>query len=165
MWDGTPGLWLQQRQLDRPLYPGWFDLASTGHIDPGETPEAGVLREAREEIGLALPEGSLAPAGSYRQRYARGEGGGFDDELAHAFAVRIDGVPPFSPGSEVAGMAFASLSAFARAHTEQAPLNARRADGAPLSIPHERLCCLHQEEWDGTYPTLAALLPPGGATT
>ena len=31
--DGVCGLWLQQRQFDRPLFPGGFDLTSTGHID------------------------------------------------------------------------------------------------------------------------------------
>ena len=36
--NGVCGLWLQQRQFDRPLFPGGFDLTSTGHIDPGETP-------------------------------------------------------------------------------------------------------------------------------
>ena len=54
--DGVPGLWLQQRQFDRPLYPGGFDLASTGHIDPGETPEEAARRELKEETGLDLVE-------------------------------------------------------------------------------------------------------------
>lgn len=156
-WGGVPGLWLQQRQLDRPLYPGWFDLTATGHIDPGETPAAGILREAREEAGLVLDEAQLRPAGSFRQRYARGGDGGFDDELAFAFAVRIDGIPPFAPGSEVSGMAFASLADFARAHETDTPLPARRADGTAFTIPHDRLCCLHQAEWEGIQPVLDAL--------
>lgn len=156
--DGVPGLWLQQRQFDRPLYPGGFDLASTGHIDPGETPETAALREAREEIGLVLQETDLHPGGSYRQQYSRGEGNGFDDELAFAFLTRMDGMPPFCPGSEVADMAFAALSDFAEAHENTRDLPARRMDGSALTIPHSSLCCLHQSEWEGVRETLAQLL-------
>ena len=36
--DGVRGIWLQKRQNDRPLYPGFYDLTATGHMDPGETP-------------------------------------------------------------------------------------------------------------------------------
>ncbi len=157
VWDGVFGLWLQRRQFDRPLYPGWFDLTSTGHIDPGETPAAAIAREAREEAGLLLEESLLLPAGSYRQQYRRGGDGGFDDELAFAFVFRADGLPPFSPGSEVADMVFAALSDFSQAHEQDVPLPARRMDGSACLIPHDRLCCLHQAEWEGVRPILNRL--------
>lgn len=156
--DGVPGLWLQQRQFDRPLYPGGFDLASTGHIDPGETPETAALREAREEIGLVLAPTDLHSGGSYRQQYSRGEGNCFDDELAFAFLTRMDDVPPFRPGSEVADMAFAVLADFAAAHENTRDLPARRMDGSTLTIPHSSLCCLHRSEWEGVRGTLEQLL-------
>lgn len=156
--DGVPGLWLQQRQFDRPLYPGGFDLSATGHIDPGEAPAVAALREAREEIGLVLREGDLHPGGSYRQQYSRGEGNGFDDELAFAFLTRIDGVPPFCPGSEVADMAFVALTNFAAAHENTLDLPARRMDGSALTIPHGSLCCLHEREWEGARQNLEQLL-------
>lgn len=152
--DGIPGLWLQQRQFDRPLYPGGFDLSATGHIDPGETPETAMLREAREESGLILHPGDILPAGSYRQQYARGEDGGFDDELAFAFLTRIDGIPPFSPGCEVADMVFVALSDFANAHNAPRDLPARCMDGSTRTVPHGSLCCLHQSEWEGVQPLL-----------
>ena len=156
--DGVPGLWLQQRPSARPLYPGGSDLATTGHFDPGETPETAALREAREEIGLVLDQTALHPGGSYRQQYSRGEGNGFDDELAFAFLTRMDGVPPFCPGSEVADMAFAALADFAAAHENTRDLPARRMDGSALTIPHSSLCCLHQSEWEGVRGTLEQLL-------
>ena len=156
--DGAAGLWLQQRQFDRPLYPGGFDLSSTGHIDPGETPGAAMLREAREEIGLVLDTGSLLPGGSYRQQYTRGEGNGFDDELAFAFLTRIDGVPPFHPGSEVADMAFVPLADFAAAHEAVHDLTGLRMDGSALPVPHAGLCCLHQSEWEGVREIIRQLL-------
>lgn len=152
--DGIPGLWLQQRQFDRPLYPGGFDLSATGHIDPGETPQTAMLREAREECGLMLRPEDILTAGSYRQQYARGEDGGFDDELAFAFLTHIDGIPPFAPGCEVADMVFVALSDFAAAHDTAHDLPAQRMDGSARTVPHESLCCLHQSEWKGVKPLL-----------
>lgn len=162
VWDDISGLWIQQRAFDRPLYPGGYDLSATGHIDPGETPETAVLREAREEIGLALSSADLTAAGSYRQQYSRGEGGGYDDERAYAFLTRVDGVPPFQPGAEVADVVFVPVSAFAAAQERGAALAARRADGTVLTIPHSSLCCLHASEWQGVRPLLASLLGSGG---
>lgn len=104
------------------------------------------------------PQPTCTPGGSYRQQYSRGEGNGFDDELAFAFLTRMDGVPPFRPGSEVADMAFVSLADFAAAHENTRDLPARRMDGSALTIPHSSLCCLHQSEWEGVRGTLEQLL-------
>nr|WP_330427924.1 NUDIX domain-containing protein [Butyricicoccus sp. OF10-2] len=132
------GIWLQQRQFDRPLFPGGFDLTSTGHIDPGETPQTAVLREAREESGLQLTAADLIDGGSYRQRYSRGEGG-FDDELAYTFLARIDGIPPFRPGPEVAEMLFVPLADFAAAQEQGASLTGLTPDGRTMEMPNESL--------------------------
>ena len=158
VWNGVRGVWLQQRALDRPLYPGGFDLTATGHIDPDESPETAALREAREEVGLRLAAAALVAGGSYRQRYARGEDGGFDDELAFAFLARLDGVPPFAAGAEVADIAFVPLADFAAAQAGAHDLSARRADGSAVPIAHSALCCLHEEEWRGVQPAIDALL-------
>jgi len=154
--NGVCGLWLQQRQFDRPLFPGGFDLTSTGHIDPGETPLTGVLREAREESGLQLTAADLIDGGSYRQRYSRGEVG-FDDELAYTFLARIDGIPPFRPGPEVAEMLFVPLTDFAGAQESGASLVGHTAEGENVEIPHDSLCCLHADEWQGAKPRIEAL--------
>ena len=136
--NGVCGLWLQQRQFDRPLFPGGFDLTSTGHIDPGETPLTGVLREAREESGLQLTAADLIDGGSYRQRYSRGEVG-FDDELAYTFLARIDGIPPFQPGPEVAEMLFVPLADFAAAQEQGASLTGLTPDGRTMEMQNESL--------------------------
>ena len=126
--NGVCGLWLQQRQFDRPLFPGGFDLTSTGHIDPGETPLTGV----RGEVG-------------------------FDDELAYTFLARIDGIPPFRPGPEVAEMLFVPLADFAAAQEQGASLTGLTPDGRTMEMPNESLCCLHTEEWQGAKPRIEAL--------
>ena len=51
--DGVRGIWLQKRQNDRPLYPGFYDLTATGHMDPGETPLIAALREMADTMELA----------------------------------------------------------------------------------------------------------------
>ena len=83
--DGVPVVWLQRRALDRPLYPGRYDQAATGHIGAGEQPREAIVREAREECGLIVDADDLtmldAPC---HQHYARPDGG-LDDEMAYVF--------------------------------------------------------------------------------
>ena len=126
-------------------------------MDPGETPLTAALREAREEVGLHADEADVTPGGSYRQRYYRADGG-FDDELSFVFLMRRDGVPPFAPGPEVAEMVFVPLEDFALAHLDPHDLPARGMDGVPLTLPHEKLACLHGEEWNGVREIVERLL-------
>ena len=116
-----------------------------------------MLREAREESGLHLTEADLTDGGSYRQRYVRGEGNGFDDELAYTFLARIDGIPPFRPGPEVAEMLFVPLADFAAAQEQGASLTGLTPDGRTMEMPNEALCCLHTEEWQGAKTRIEAL--------
>ncbi|MCW5556538.1 MAG: NUDIX domain-containing protein [Verrucomicrobiae bacterium] len=47
-------LFLQQRSLTKDNWPGVWDSSSSGHLDAGEDYDACVLREVREELGIAL---------------------------------------------------------------------------------------------------------------
>jgi len=46
---------LQKRSPNRPLYPGCWTNAASGHVDEGESYEAAAPRELIEEIGLKVP--------------------------------------------------------------------------------------------------------------
>lgn len=139
--DGVLGHWLQQRGLDRPLYPGKYDLAATGHIDPGETELEGALREAREEIGLHFTEEQVLSIGTAEQKYSRPDGG-LDDEQVHAFVVRVDDTPEFAIGSEVERMLWVPFESFYRAES-----GAEQIEVQGETIRAEQMCCLHKGEW------------------
>lgn len=139
-------LWLQQRAEDRPLYPGLFDLAATGHIDPGESPEQAILREAREETGLTLPPERVVRVGSVTQRYPRPDG--FDDEVVQEFLYRADGAPAFCPGPEVSRLLPLPLAEYERG---EAAFRAGETGDVTFAtgerVPLNGFCCWHAEEW------------------
>jgi len=45
-------LFLQKRALTKDLLPGYWDTSVGGHVSPGESPEAALVRETFEELGL-----------------------------------------------------------------------------------------------------------------
>lgn len=48
-------VFLQKRSQSKDTFPGVWDSSSSGHLDTGETYDAGVLREVSEELGIILP--------------------------------------------------------------------------------------------------------------
>ena len=70
---GNANLWVYRRsasgvevlfQKRSPLVsgnPNKYDVSAGGHIDPGETPVEAAVREAREELGIAVDPKSLRP--------------------------------------------------------------------------------------------------------
>jgi 8-oxo-dGTP diphosphatase len=57
--DADPRLLLAQRPERTPLA-GWWEFPG-GKVEPGERPEATLIRELHEEIGITVSEACLAP--------------------------------------------------------------------------------------------------------
>ncbi len=84
---GDPAVVYQRRSLTKDTWPGTLDVAIGGHIRSGES-LAETVREAEEEIGLALGLSDLVRIG---HRFAAGIGDGvIDREVQEVFALRSD---------------------------------------------------------------------------
>ena len=47
---------VQKRASGKKMFPNYWDMSCAGHVDAGETTIAGVIREAKEEIGIDVEE-------------------------------------------------------------------------------------------------------------
>ncbi len=104
LWHRTAHVWiagpnrtllLQKRSPDKDAYPGCWDISSAGHLDAGEEPLPGALRELREELGLdASPEmlEMIGTVKSDRESFPRGKRF-IDREFAHVFLMKVPSLP------------------------------------------------------------------------
>lgn len=58
---------IQKRAMAKKNWPGYFDMPAAGHVDSGETPLEGAIREAKEEIGVNFKPEDLEFAFEYIQ--------------------------------------------------------------------------------------------------
>lgn len=105
---------LQQRAASKLICPLLWDVSVAGHIDAGESPEQGIVRETKEEIGLDISEKQLNKIGVFEcfQTY---DNGIIDNEFHHTFisktAETLDNMIPQQ--GEVEALKFVSISEFA----------------------------------------------------
>ncbi len=92
LFDSRGRLYLQKRSRNKDTCPGLWDSSVGGHLGSGETPEQGLVREAREELGIALGElRDLRPLPGYLTRTD------WESEYVFPFRAVLDGLPRPNP--------------------------------------------------------------------
>lgn len=104
---------LQQRSSKKNICPLLWDVSVAGHVDAGESPIEAAIREAHEEIGVALDSKKLHNIGvfKYFQSYANGIK---DHELHNTFIAQIEkDISELKPDhDEVEALKFVSIAQF-----------------------------------------------------
>ena len=86
-----PYLLVQRRAAAKDTWPGYLDVTAAGHLQSGEEPVMGGLRELEEELGLRVDPGRLAPLGTRRIEQEIPQG---CDREFHDVFLLLDGTPP-----------------------------------------------------------------------
>jgi isopentenyl-diphosphate delta-isomerase type 1 len=84
-------LFLQKRSMSKDTFPGAWDSSASGHVDSGEDYDQCAVREAREEIGLAL---TTAPTRLFKMDASAETGQEF------VWVYRCESEGPFSLNAE-----------------------------------------------------------------
>jgi isopentenyl-diphosphate Delta-isomerase len=92
VWLVTPDrrVLLQKRALSKENWPGKWDVSVAGHVSSGESAADAAIREAAEEIGLAIDAEELVHIGSVREQCVLNGGAYLDNEIHEIFIVRRD---------------------------------------------------------------------------
>jgi isopentenyldiphosphate isomerase len=89
---GEPYLLVQRRAATKDTWPGCLDVTAAGHLQSGEEPLDGGLRELEEELGLVkVDPARLVPLGT--RRIEQEIPGGCDREFHEVFLL-FDPTPP-----------------------------------------------------------------------
>lgn len=130
LWIVTPDsrLLLQRRAMLKENYGGYWDISVAGHVSAGETAANAIVREAVEELGIAVGEQELVRLGSVLEECTLNEGAYIDRELHEIFAIQrevnLDALVLQS--EEVQDVALVTVDEFAR----------RIESGDPTLVPH-----------------------------
>lgn len=89
-------LLIQRRTPTKENHPNTWDISCAGHISAGEKPLHAAVREAKEELGLALGEKDLEYLFTVDNPRAVLNGGSYiDHEFNDVYLVRVKDPPPF----------------------------------------------------------------------
>lgn len=84
---------LQQRQDNKKIYPGMWDISVGGHVDSGETSILASIREIGEEIGIPITPTISIKSFQYMLSYRFSnifENGMIDNQFDDFFIVELD---------------------------------------------------------------------------
>ena len=81
---------LQKRAACKETFPSMWDISVAGHIDAGESPLEGALREIREEIGICVNEKDLEYAYTVRMEYPYPARGWINREHCYVYLLCVD---------------------------------------------------------------------------
>ena len=81
---------LQRRSPDKENYPDLWDVSCAGHLSAGETSVEAAVREAVEELGLAIDPDELQWLGELRESLVLNGGAYLDNEVHDIFLLRRD---------------------------------------------------------------------------
>lgn len=98
LFDREGRLYLQRRPMWKDIQPGKWDTAVGGHVDYGETVEAALVRETREELGIGIEAGDARLLKRYVFESDR------ERELVNVHVLEGDYVP--APTDELDGGRF-----------------------------------------------------------
>ncbi len=86
---------LQKRSLLKDLYPGYYTVSATGHVDYGETYDQAAQRELREELGVNAPLEKIGKFQSFSP---------LENEFSTVYICYYNGEVKFNPEETTAGL-------------------------------------------------------------
>ena len=89
MYDSNKNVLIQQRAIDKDVFPNLWDISVAGHISAGEHPLNAAVREIAEEIGLHIHETRLQFIGTWKKKVEHSTTL-IDNELHHIYMCEID---------------------------------------------------------------------------
>lgn len=110
--NGDVEVLLQKRAPTKRTWPNRYDISAAGHINLGETPLEAGLREAMEEINLAIAKDRLKLFGVHRAHLVA-ENGAIENEFQWLYSLElIDHTNFHLRASEVEALEWISLRRF-----------------------------------------------------
>lgn len=99
LFDQQQRLLLQQRSLEKDLYPGSWDYSVGEHLQPGESYLAAALRGMQEEMGITLDELAMESLGApTTAEYIEPGGAQIDREFQQAYRAHL---PPMMDADQI----------------------------------------------------------------
>ena len=125
--DGEKWLYFRQRSMDLEMFPGLYDLISSGHIDPEETFEEAIIDNVKEQLGVVIPKQALVHIGNIRQIIDREDY--HDNSFCQIFFCQVN-APVFCLNGveDVVKMRYNDFRSWVLGITDRAPLYSKDSE-------------------------------------